>query len=76
MTNINPQGGFRGRNHVDPGNDDELPPLLTFSGGGTWAAAFSYGVLETLRDTTVSICGGHGRLLVVENVDKRIECAF
>ena len=37
--------------------------LLTFSGGGTRAAAFSYGVLETLRDTKVTIHGHEGRLL-------------
>jgi hypothetical protein len=76
VRNIGPQGGYRGRDLADPGNDDELLPLLTFSGGGTRAAAFSYGVLETLRDTTVSIRGRHRRLLDVENVDKRIECAF
>ncbi|MCU7933186.1 MAG: patatin-like phospholipase family protein [Candidatus Thiodiazotropha sp. (ex Codakia rugifera)] len=31
--------------------------LLAFSGGGTRAAAISYGVLEELRDTTVAIDG-------------------
>ena len=37
--------------------------ILTFSGGGTRAAAFSYGVLETLADTTTAINGKQGRLL-------------
>ena len=37
--------------------------LLSFSGGGTRAAAFSYGVLEALRDTPVSIRGRQRRLL-------------
>jgi len=36
---------------------------LAFSGGGTRAAAFSYGVLEELRDTNVVIQGSPKRLL-------------
>ena len=63
LKQADPQAGYRGRNIVDPENDDQLLLLLTFSGGGTRAAAFSYGVLETLRDTTVSIHGRKRRLL-------------
>lgn len=59
----NPDVGYRGRNFADSANDDELLILLTFSGGGTRAAAFSYGVLEALRDTHVSIDGNARRLL-------------
>ena len=59
----NPDAGYRGRNFADQRNDDELLILLTFSGGGTRAAAFSYGVLEALRDTYVSIDGKERRLL-------------
>jgi len=36
---------------------------LTFSGGGTRAAAFSYGVLQELAETTIRIDGREGRLL-------------
>ena len=42
---------------------EELLILLTFSGGGTRAAAFSYGVLEALADTKISINGKERRLL-------------
>jgi NTE family protein len=45
------------------GNDNDFLLLLTFSGGGTRAAAFSYGVLEALRDTEVSIHGRRKRML-------------
>ncbi len=36
---------------------------LAFSGGGTRAAAFSYGVLKALRDKEISIAGREVRLL-------------
>ncbi len=36
-----------------PTADDDLFVCLTFSGGGTRAAAFSYGVLQKLRDTPI-----------------------
>ena len=63
LRQADPQAGYRGRNLIDPDNDDQLLLLLTFSGGGTRAAAFSYGVLETFRDTAVSIRGRQARLL-------------
>ena len=39
-------------NHKQKNNDIKM--FLSFSGGGTRAAAFSYGVLETLRDTEIT----------------------
>ena len=42
---------------------DDLTLMMTFSGGGTRSAALSYGVLEKLRDTFITINGKKRRLL-------------
>jgi predicted acylesterase/phospholipase RssA len=44
-------------------NSDSLLVVLTFSGGGTRAASFAFGVLEKLRDTDIVWEGQHRRLL-------------
>jgi NTE family protein len=44
-------------------NDQETLLMLAFSGGGTRAAAFSYGVLEELRRTPIVIKGRQERLI-------------
>jgi len=46
-----------------PGNDPATILILAFSGGGTRAAAFSYGVLEELRRTQINGPEGAKRLL-------------
>lgn len=46
-----------------PKNAEDQFIVLAFSGGGTRAAAFSYGVLKALRDTEVSVDGTQRRLL-------------
>ncbi|MDH3690395.1 MAG: patatin-like phospholipase family protein [Gammaproteobacteria bacterium] len=43
--------------------DDEILFFMTFSGGGTRAAALSYGVLEKLANTSIEIDGQPRRLL-------------
>ena len=50
-----------------PNNDPGTLVLLAFSGGGTRAAAFSYGVLEELRRTPIVVDGKKRRL--VDEVD-------
>ena len=44
-------------------NDPHTFFVLSFSGGGTRAAAFSYGVLEELRRTNILVSGEHRRLI-------------
>jgi NTE family protein len=63
LKQVEPQSGYRGRYMGAPGNSENLLLYLTFSGGGTRAAAFSYGVLEELRKTEVVIDGKKRRLL-------------
>jgi NTE family protein len=55
--------GYRFNNLTqnDPRNTDDTFIILTFSGGGTRAAALAYGVLEHLRQTPID--GGRKRLL-------------
>jgi len=54
LARFEPGGGYRwAGQRTLPENDPQTLLLLTFSGGGTRAAAFSYGVLEELRRTTV-----------------------
>ena len=48
LDRYNPDGGYRLKTRGTPGNSRSLLVIVTFSGGGTRAAAFSYGVLEEL----------------------------
>ena len=63
LSRSDPQGGYRAKNFKNVGKDGDMLVMLTFSGGGTRAAAFSYGVLEALRDTEISIHGSKKRML-------------
>ncbi len=55
--------GYFFHNHLPRHNSRSLFVVLAFSGGGTRSAAFSYGVLEKLRDTTLIIDGRPRSLL-------------
>src|SRR5882762_931454 len=63
MKHYDPQGGYRFSTISHPGNSDSLLVLLAFSGGGTRAAALSYGVLEELARTEIVWEGQRRRLL-------------
>lgn len=64
LEQLNPHYGYRGTNiHPTERQSEDTLLLLTFSGGGTRAAAFAYGVLEALRDTEIHRAGKKIRLL-------------
>jgi NTE family protein len=63
LAQYNPNSGYRFENLKAPGNSDSLFVILTFSGGGTRAAALSYGIMEKLRKIKIQWEGGERRLL-------------
>ena len=65
ITQVDPQAGYRPYRPIPQrqNNDPHTLFILAFSGGGTRAAAFSYGVLEELRRTEIVIDGQRRRLI-------------
>src|SRR5262245_12864880 len=57
------EAGYRYDNLEAGDNSDDLFVILAFSGGGTRAAAFSFGVMEGLRDAEYSAVLGRRKLL-------------
>jgi len=57
ITQVDPKSGYRPYLLIPKrqNNDPHTLFILAFSGGGTRAAAFSYGVLEELRRTEIVI---------------------
>ena len=64
ITRADPTAGYRFETRAQLARDKENIVVLAFSGGGTRAAAFSYGVLEALRDTAVIARDGHQERLL------------
>ena len=69
MTQVDPKAGYRPYLVIPKRTDNDAGTLfvLAFSGGGTRAAAFSYGVLDELRRTDIVVDGKRRRL--VDEVD-------
>ena len=67
ITEFAPDKGYQyqARQQYSEGHDNVV--ILAFSGGGTRAAAFSYGILETLRRTEV--VGPRGTTRLIDAVD-------
>jgi NTE family protein len=64
IAQADPKAGYRFETHQAQVDNKDSLVILAFSGGGTRAAAFSYGVLEFLRRTeVVGPKGNTGRLL-------------
>lgn len=67
LDQYDPESGYRAKNMGDPDNSNEMTVYLTFSGGGTRAAAFSYGLLEELKKKEVILNGQKRRF--VDEID-------
>jgi NTE family protein len=64
ITTIDTSSGYRlGTDKSRRGCEEDLLVVLAFSGGGTRAAAFSFGILEALRAIPLSSAGCEGTML-------------
>ena len=68
ITEVNRNSGYRFATRQLQDDDKENLVILAFSGGGTRAAAFSYGVLEELRRTEL-VTGKGKRVRLLDEVD-------
>ena len=68
ITHADPAAGYRFQTRAQYTRNKEDIVVLAFSGGGTRAAAFSYGILELLRGTAVIARDGQ-RERLLDSVD-------
>ena len=68
IEHYDPNKQYRIERRSDDPEDNATLVILAFSGGGTRAAAFSYGALETLRDMEVTTKSGR-HLRALDTVD-------
>ena len=67
ITQVDTSRGYRFLTRAEHFKDPQNLLILAFSGGGTRAAAFSYGVLEALRP--IEVIGPRGRIGMLDEVD-------
>ena len=67
ITQTDLASGYRYLTHAERFKDKQNLVVLAFSGGGTRAAAFSYGVLEALRP--LEVVGPRGSIRMLDQVD-------
>ena len=63
VQDVSADAGYSIKSFQEQWRTDDTMLILAFSGGGTRAAALSYGVLKEMRDTQVSTGGQNVRLL-------------
>ena len=70
ITRVDPDAGYRFevRQAREEKRDKDTLVILAFSGGGTRAASFSYGVLEFLRNTKIQLEDGKS-IRLLDSVD-------
>jgi NTE family protein len=67
ISEVDRSTGYRYLTRIAHSKDPQNLVVLAFSGGGTRAAAFSYGVLEALRP--IEVVGPRGRIRMLDEVD-------